>query len=115
MIRLIIRPTITIPAIGESLKSFTGFFGPMAFHAEAAEWARHFGQLEDDMDGLLAEMLGVPRGDIDKWINPGRYVTGREMAKAGLAELIDLRGYIDATNNGQPTQGKRKRSQQAVE
>ena len=58
--------------------------------AEASEWARHFGQLEKDMDHLLAEMLGIAPDQIDHWINPGRYVTGREMARAGLAELIDL-------------------------
>ena len=28
--------------------------------AEASEWARHFGQLEQDMDVLLAELFGVP-------------------------------------------------------
>ena len=27
--------------------------------AEAAEWARHFGQLEQDMDALLAQLFGV--------------------------------------------------------
>ena len=28
--------------------------------AEASEWARHFGQLEQDMDTLLAHLFGVP-------------------------------------------------------
>ena len=28
---------------------------------EAAEWARHFGQLETDMDRLLAELFGSRR------------------------------------------------------
>src|SRR5712672_361956 len=28
--------------------------------AEASEWARHFAQLEQDMDTLLAELFGVP-------------------------------------------------------
>jgi hypothetical protein len=59
--------------------------------AEAAEWARHFGSLEQDMDALLGELLGLPQADMDKWISPGRYISGREMADAGLAELIDLR------------------------
>lgn len=58
--------------------------------AEASEWARHFGQLEKDMDLLLAELLGIEPDQIDHWINPGRYVSGREMARAGLAEMIDL-------------------------
>jgi ATP-dependent protease ClpP protease subunit len=63
--------------------------------AEAAEWARHFGQLETDMDSLLADLFGVPVADMQKWINPGRYVTGHELAEAGLAEMIDLRTLID--------------------
>jgi ATP-dependent protease ClpP protease subunit len=56
--------------------------------AEAAEWARHFGQLEKDMDALLADLFGAAREMMDKWINPGRYVGGTELAAAGLAELI---------------------------
>ena len=58
--------------------------------AEAAEWARHFGDLENEMDGLLAEMLGVEPDVLDKWINPGKYISGREFAEAGFAELIPL-------------------------
>jgi ATP-dependent Clp protease protease subunit len=58
--------------------------------AEAAEWARHFGELETDMDHVLAEMFGVSREDMNKWLNPGRYVSGREMAQANLAELVEL-------------------------
>jgi ATP-dependent protease ClpP protease subunit len=59
--------------------------------AEAAEWARHFGNLEQDMDALLAELFGLSEAEMEKWIKPGRYVSGREMADAGLAEMIDLR------------------------
>ncbi len=58
--------------------------------AEAAEWARHFGHLEKEMDQLLAELFGLPAVEMEKWINPGRYVSGRELSEAGLAELIDL-------------------------
>jgi len=58
---------------------------------EAAEWARHFEQLETDMDRLLARLLGVPRKKIADWIEAGRYVTGPELAEAGLAELVDLK------------------------
>src|SRR5262245_41433606 len=59
--------------------------------AEAAEWARHFARLENEMDRLLAELFGLPGEEMEKWISPGRYVSGRELADAGLAELIDLR------------------------
>src|SRR5436309_9043035 len=58
--------------------------------AEAAEWARHFGQLERDMDTLLAHLFGVEPDMMRKWIIPGRYVSGSEMAEAGMAELIEL-------------------------
>ena len=57
---------------------------------EAAEWARHFGSLEGDMDRLLSDLLGVDAELLEDWINPGRYVSGREFAEAGLAELITL-------------------------
>jgi ATP-dependent protease ClpP protease subunit len=58
--------------------------------AEAAEWARHFGQLEQDMDALLAHLFGVSVEVMHEWINPGRYVSGRELAAAGMAELMEL-------------------------
>ena len=58
---------------------------------EAAEWARHFAQLEGDMDVMLAKLLDVPPEKIGPWIRAGRYVTGRELAEAGLAELVELK------------------------
>lgn len=58
--------------------------------SEAAEWARHFGQLERDMDSLLAHLFGVPASAMHEWINPGRYVSGRELAAAGMAELVEF-------------------------
>ncbi len=58
---------------------------------EAAEWARHFAQLESDMDRLLGELLGLPMETIKQWMVPGRYLSGRELAEAGLAELVELK------------------------
>ncbi len=57
---------------------------------EAAEWARHFGDLEVDMDNLLARLFGLKNGDLEKWIRPGRYVKGPELAESGMAEMVDL-------------------------
>lgn len=57
---------------------------------EAAEWSRHFAALEHDMDVLLCQLLGGPEQMIDGWIRTHRYVTGPEMAAAGLAELVSL-------------------------
>lgn len=58
--------------------------------AEAAEWARHFGSLERDMDTLLAELFNAPQELMAKWISPGRYVSGRELAAEGMAELLEF-------------------------
>lgn len=58
--------------------------------AEAREWARHFGELERDMDRLLAHFLGIPYEQLMTWMQPGRYVSGAEFASAGLAEIVDL-------------------------
>jgi hypothetical protein len=58
--------------------------------AEAAEWARHFGDLEKTMDQLLAELFGVSVADMARWMQPGRYLTGREIVEAGLAEMVGL-------------------------
>ena len=59
--------------------------------AEPAEWARHFGWLEKDMDKQLADMFGVSLEIIQEWSRPGRYVVGSELVEAGLAEMIELR------------------------
>lgn len=57
---------------------------------EAAEWSRHFADLEREMDLLLAKLFGRQADLINSWIATHRYVSGREMAEAGLAELIAL-------------------------
>ena len=62
---------------------------------EAAEWSRHFANLELEMDELLIHLFGVVEGSdaanlIQQWCYQHRYVTGSELAEAGLAELIDL-------------------------
>lgn len=58
---------------------------------EAAEWARHFGQLECDMDKFLGELFGRAENEIQQWIVSHRYVSGPELAAAGLAEMVDFR------------------------
>ena len=70
--------------------------------AEAAEWARHFGHLEQEMDNLLAELFGISIEDMNQWINPGRYFTGRELAEAGLVELVELDQLPSFLRNGAP-------------
>jgi ATP-dependent protease ClpP protease subunit len=72
-------------------------FHPMRWHTEenvkleeAAEWARQFQLLEGDMDQLLARMFDVPMEKIHEWSRPGRFISGPELAAAGLAGLVDL-------------------------
>jgi ATP-dependent Clp protease, protease subunit len=62
---------------------------------EAAEWARHFAHLEQDMDGVLARLLGISPERLAAWMKPGRYVSGHELAQAGLAEIIELAPRTD--------------------
>jgi ATP-dependent Clp protease, protease subunit len=61
---------------------------------EAAEWARHFGKLEQDMDVLLCDLFQKAREQICSWVKGGRYVTGPELVEAGLAELIPFSSLI---------------------
>lgn len=69
--------------------------------AEASEWARHFAQLEQDMDNLLAQLFQVSAELMRKWIIPGRYVSGRELAEAGMAELVELKDIHRLSVNGE--------------
>ena len=68
--------------------------------SEAAEWARHFAYLEQDMDGVLARLLGISADKLAAWTKPGRYVTGRELQDfyvvSGIphAVLIDRQGKV---------------------
>ncbi|MDA1164988.1 MAG: ATP-dependent Clp protease proteolytic subunit [Planctomycetota bacterium] len=57
---------------------------------EATEWARHFKNLEGDLDKLLAKLFEFPADKIAEWTNPGRFLTGRELVDAGLARIVDM-------------------------
>lgn len=57
---------------------------------EAAEWARHFAVLEQDLDRLLAKMFPLSDEKLQAWTRPGRFISGQEMVDEGLAEMIDL-------------------------
>ena len=56
---------------------------------EATEWARHFKDLESRLDILLATLMNVPVKTLAGWTRPGRFVTGPELAVAGIAMLFD--------------------------
>jgi ATP-dependent protease ClpP protease subunit len=57
---------------------------------EAEVWARHFTQLEAELDDLQGKLFGTATNAVRKWIRDGSYVSGRQIAEAGLAELLDL-------------------------
>jgi len=57
---------------------------------EAEEWARHFKGMEQDMDRLLGRMFPMSPERIREWTRPGKFVTGAEMVKEGLAKMVDL-------------------------
>lgn len=77
--------------------------------AEAAEWARHFADLEHAMDVFLAELFGVDLDQIAPWLRPGRYVSGPELAEAGLAELVALDELAELRPPKEPASSGRRR------
>lgn len=73
------------------------FFHPVRWSSEediqleeAAEWTRHFKVLETDLDALLARLFNVRIELLNEWTRPGKFLTGIELANAGLAQLLDL-------------------------
>lgn len=74
----------------------TLLFHPMRWQSEedvrleeATEWARHFKQLETDLDDLLVRLFPMEAELLQKWTRPGRFVAGRELVEAGLAKMFD--------------------------
>jgi ATP-dependent protease ClpP protease subunit len=70
----------------------TLLFHPMRWQSEedvrfeeAAEWARHFKIMEEDIDRLLIRMFNLEETTLAEWTRPGRFFTGREIVNAGLA------------------------------
>ena len=81
---------------------------------EAKEWARHFGTLETEMDSVLAQLFNIPDAELAEWMRPGRYVSGRELAAAGLAELVELRDMGRLMTNGRAPSKKRSKARLAT-
>jgi ATP-dependent protease ClpP protease subunit len=77
--------------------------------AEAAEWARHFAHLEQDMDTVLARLLGMDPARLAEWMKPGKYVSGHEFALAGLGEMAELAPRHDLIVRPIPTKRKSKK------
>lgn len=57
---------------------------------EAYLWAKHFEEMEKDLDNLQAELFGTAAEQVRTWTRGSHYVTGPEMVAAGLAELLPV-------------------------
>ena len=57
---------------------------------EAFQWARHFEDMEKDIDDLQVRLFGKAEEQVRAWTDAGQYLTGRELAAAGLAEWLEV-------------------------
>jgi ATP-dependent Clp protease protease subunit len=57
---------------------------------EAFLWAKHFDEMEKSIDELQARLFGDGEELIRAWIDRSQYISGAELAAAGLAELFDV-------------------------
>ena len=57
---------------------------------EASHWARHFADMEKDIDDLQARLFGAAEEQVRTWTTNGQYVTGEQIVAAGLAEMLDV-------------------------
>jgi ATP-dependent Clp protease, protease subunit len=58
--------------------------------SEAFQWARHFEGMEKDIDDLQVRLFGKAEKQVREWTAGGQYLTGRDLAAAGLAEMLEL-------------------------
>jgi ATP-dependent protease ClpP protease subunit len=57
---------------------------------EAYLWAKHFDEMEKDIDTLQARLFGKAEEQVRAWTEGGHYVTGPQLVAAGLAELLEV-------------------------
>jgi ATP-dependent protease ClpP protease subunit len=57
---------------------------------EAISWAKHFAELEGELDELQIRLFGRAEPELRAWLSEDRFVTGAEMIEAGLAELMEI-------------------------
>lgn len=57
---------------------------------EAYLWARHFEEMEKDIDQLQVRLFGKSEEQIRQWTEGSHYVTGPQMVQAGLAEMLEV-------------------------
>jgi ATP-dependent protease ClpP protease subunit len=57
---------------------------------EAYVWAKHFAEMEKDIDSLQARLFGTAEEQVRVWTATGEYVTGPQIVAAGLAEMLEV-------------------------
>lgn len=57
---------------------------------EAFHWAKHFEEMESDIDDLQVRLFGAAEGQVRTWTAGSHYVTGPQIVAAGLAEMLEL-------------------------
>ena len=57
---------------------------------EAFHWAKHFEDMEKDIDELQVKLFGSAEKQVREWTAEGQYVTGPQIVAAGLAEMLEL-------------------------
>jgi ATP-dependent protease ClpP protease subunit len=57
---------------------------------EAYLWAKHFEEMEKDIDNLQVRLFGVGEDQVRTWTEGGHYVTGPQVVAAGLAEMLEV-------------------------
>jgi hypothetical protein len=57
---------------------------------EAYLWAKHFEEMEKDLDNLQVQLFGGAEEQIRTWTRGSYYVTGAQMVAAGLAEMLTV-------------------------
>ncbi len=57
---------------------------------EAYRWAKHFDDMEKELDDLQAQLFGAAEEQVRTWTRGGYYVSGAELVAAGLAEMLTL-------------------------
>lgn len=93
----------TVLIFAASHKRFVTPYSTLLFHrmrwesdkrvdsVEARHWASHFEELEQELLDLEVKLFGnLSKDHIRTWINEGRFLTGKQVAEAGIAELVEL-------------------------
>jgi ATP-dependent protease ClpP protease subunit len=57
---------------------------------EAYLWAKHFEEMEKDLDNLQVQLFGKAEEQVRTWTKSGYYVTGPQMVAAGLADMLEI-------------------------